>query len=312
MTYIQKEDSFGPYTKVTVTAENGTSFSIVPEMGARLNNLAIPLNEGKFDIIDGFASGDELTTEYYSKSSLLIPFPNRIAGGTYEFAGEAYQLPLNKPDEGNSIHGFISNKSFTLKRSEAVGADYELEFYYASGAVEGYPFPFEILVIYRLMGSGALRINTEIKNTGVTKMPIGIGWHPYFKTGARVDDLQLRLPQIKELEVNSKLIPTGEMNDVTKWMTPKSLSGVEFDTGFQFVTEDKQVSLHDTENNLEIKIICLEGYKYVQVFIPPWRTSIAIEPMTCAADAFNNKLGLEVLNPGETQRSVFEIVTKVS
>ncbi len=143
-------------------------------------------------------------------------------------------------------------------------------------------------------------------------MPIGIGWHPYFKTGASVEALELRLPQVQELEVDGKLIPTGNTDDITKWMSPKSLSGVEFDTGFKFVTEDRQIILSDPEKKLEIKIICFEGYQYVQVFIPPWRTSIAIEPMTCAANAFNNKLGLEVLNPGESQQSIFEIVAKMS
>ncbi len=312
MTYIQKEEVFGPYTKVTVTAENGMSFSVVPEVGARLNNFVVPLNKGEFDIIDGYSSAEELAIEYYSKSSLLIPFPNRIADGKYEFEGKTYQLPLNKPDEGNAIHGFVSGKHFVLKRSEVVGADYELELGYTSSAIDGYPFQFEVVVIYKLKSSGTLRISTEVKNTNETKMPVGIGWHPYFKTGASVEALELRLSQVQELEVDGKLIPTGNMDDVTKWMSPKTLSGVEFDTGFKFLTEDKQIILSDPEKKLEIKINCLGGYKYVQIFIPPWRTSIAIEPMTCAADAFNNKLGLEILNPGETQRSIFEIEAKVS
>ncbi len=38
-------------------------------------------------------------------------------------------------------------------------------------------------------------------------------------------------------------------------------------------------------------------YNYLQVFIPPSKKSIAVEPMTCAADAFNNKMGLIILNP---------------
>ncbi len=150
MKFTETKETFGPYTKITVTAEDGTSISVIPEMGARLNNFLIPLQGDVFDIIDGYSSAEELGIEYYSKSSLLIPFPNRIANGGYEFEGKTYQLPLNKPDEGNAIHGFISDKPFVLKRSEAVGADYELEFCYTQSAIDGYPFQFEVVVIYKL------------------------------------------------------------------------------------------------------------------------------------------------------------------
>jgi len=40
-------------------------------------------------------------------------------------------------------------------------------------------------------------------------------------------------------------------------------------------------------------------YKYLQIYIPPSRKSIAIEPMTCKADAFNSGDGLIVLSPNE-------------
>ena len=41
-------------------------------------------------------------------------------------------------------------------------------------------------------------------------------------------------------------------------------------------------------------------YNFLQVYTPPHRKSIAIEPMTCAPDAFNNKDGLIVLGPFES------------
>lgn len=312
MTFLETKEAFGPYTKVTVTADSSVSMSIIPEMGARLNNFIIPTKDGVVDIIDGYESVEELTTEYYSKSSLLAPFPNRLADGTYEFMGSRYQLPLNKTDEGNAIHGFVSNKPFTLRRSEAVGQGYELELCYTSESVEGYPFVFEVTVVYLLTESGTLRISTNVKNSGESPLPFGLGWHPYFTTGTKIDDLELRLPIVEKLEVDNRLIPTGETEEVLDWTLSKSLSGVQFDTGFAFVSEDKTVRLHDASKNLTVAINFLEGYQYVQVFTPPWRTAIAIEPMTCAANAFNNKQGLQVLNPGESQPAVFEILVQVS
>ena len=37
---------------------------------------------------------------------------------------------------------------------------------------------------------------------------------------------------------------------------------------------------------------------FLQVYTPEHRKSIAIEPMTCVTDAFNNGIGLEVLDSG--------------
>src|SRR5690625_2542063 len=34
----------------------------------------------------------------------LLPWPNRIAGGAYEFAGRSEQLPITEPERGNAIH----------------------------------------------------------------------------------------------------------------------------------------------------------------------------------------------------------------
>lgn len=39
---------------------------------------------------------------------------------------------------------------------------------------------------------------------------------------------------------------------------------------------------------------------YLQIYTPSHRKNIAIEPMTCATDAFNNKYGLLELDAKET------------
>ena len=54
------------------------------------------------------------------------------------------------------------------------------------------------------------------------------------------------------------------------------------------------------------------AYQFLQVFtgdsLPDQaRRAIAIEPCTCAPNAFNNGLGLRVLAPGQCFSSVWEI-----
>lgn len=144
MNFVKTYDTFGLYTKLTITNSNGISFTVIPEMGARLNNFVVESKEGLLDIIDGYTSEEQLANEYYSKGSLLAPFPNRIADGLYEFEGRIYNLLINKLDENNAIHGFISNKAFSIVRSEAVLDGYELELEYTSKQEKGYPFLFAV------------------------------------------------------------------------------------------------------------------------------------------------------------------------
>jgi aldose 1-epimerase len=307
MSFVVQNEKFGPYTKIAITNLRGACIVVIPEMGARLNNFLVQTKSGFIDIIDGYSSVDELSTEYYAKGSLLAPFPNRIADGRYTFEGTEYQLTINKIDENNAIHGFISNKPFSILSSGEVANGYELSLLYTSGIVEGYPFRFEILVNYNFQNDNRLTITTEVRNSGATNMPIGFGWHPYFTTCSKINDIALRLPSVRQFDVDDRLIPTSATIEMGEWSKAQKISESEFDTGFEFATDDKIIILLDEEKDLDIRITCMEGYEYVQVFTPPWRSAIAIEPMTCAADAFNNKFGLKTLSPMEKLSASFEI-----
>jgi aldose 1-epimerase len=52
------------------------------------------------------------------------------------------------------------------------------------------------------------------------------------------------------------------------------------------------------------------GFPYVQLFTPPHRTCLAIEPMTCNIDAFNNGEGLIRVESGERRAAVFGVDKK--
>lgn len=61
--------------------------------------------------------------------------------------------------------------------------------------------------------------------------------------------------------------------------------------------------VYDKEQNIKIEPWQEKGpnkYNYLQLYIPPDRNSIAIEPMTCNIDAFNNHNGLITLQPKES------------
>ena len=170
MNYTLVEEAFGPYTKLTIKNDTGASFCVIPQMGARLNSFIATVSGSTQEIIDGYTDLEQLQSEYYSKGSLLAPFPNRTADGHYTFADMTYQLPINKPDEHNAIHGFVSDEVFTIVTNEAQGEAYVLALEYLSAGAEGFPFPFKLKVTYRFTGQ-SLHVETILTNAGPTAMP---------------------------------------------------------------------------------------------------------------------------------------------
>jgi aldose 1-epimerase len=95
------------------------------------------------------------------------------------------------------------------------------------------------------------------------------------------------------------------LSNFDDFKTFKKIDQYTFDTCFTVDTSSgvASVKLHSATDNLEIEAWQETGpdkYNYVQIYTPPSRSSIAIEPMTCMPDAFNNRQGLVVLEPKQT------------
>ncbi|MCA9355023.1 hypothetical protein KC865_00535 [Candidatus Kaiserbacteria bacterium] len=311
MPFTINKEPFGNFTKLNIRHDDtGNTITILPEMGARLNHFQVGLHGESVDIIDGYSDTDALAKESMSKSSFLAPYPNRIADGKYRFNNNVYQFDINKPRENNSIHGFLSNQIFTGIKSGDVDDCYEIILSCKVEGVSGYPFPFSVDVVYRF-GGVWLQVDTIITNTGQNVIPVGFGWHPYFRMTGTVDNLLMQMSGVDKIEVDKRLIPTGEKIKYKRFDKFTRIGDIELDTGFVFLNDQKEIQLLDEAHGMYVTI-SMRGkdnqYKYVQLYTPPHRGSIAIEPMTCATDAFNNGWGLKKLSPRECLRAQFTIM----
>jgi aldose 1-epimerase len=164
----------------------------------------------------------------------------------------------------------------------------------------GYPFHYKLTVEY-IIEFNKLFCRTIIRNTDSKKIPMGDGWHPYFALAKQIDELQLQLPE--SFILNDSEIITGIKNaEPAAFYSPKKIGAEHFDSCFK-LSENKnraEVKLTNPESNVLLIVWqeCGENkYNYFQLYTPPSRKSIAIEPMTCPPDAFNTKEGLTVLDP---------------
>lgn len=133
-------------------------------------------------------------------------------------------------------------------------------------------------------------------------MPFGDGWHPYFNLNNLVNEVYLEVPSCTIVEIDEKFIPTGRLIENTDYLSFNKAGSMHFDTCFQ-LDKTKPVAvtrLYDKQKHITISIWQQTGegkYNYMLLYTPPDRNSIAVEPMTCQPDAFNNHKDLIILKP---------------
>jgi len=283
----------------------GIQVRILPASGALLHEFSIPLGNRRIQVIDNYKNQADLHKNLSSsfKSAKLSPFVCRISGAKYSFEETAFEF-RNKFNDGSAIHGVLSDKPFHIL--EKLTAEQEasvLMAYQYRRDDPAYPFDYDIRVRYVLKKGGRLYLETTVNNVSSRRIPMADGWHPYFKLEGEVNDWLLAFHSRQNLVFNENLIPTGQIIETRKFYSPK-LVGTEFFDHCFFLDQDPGIPaaiLKNPANGLRLSFFPDHSYPYLQIYTPPDRKSIAIENLSAAPDAFNNGLGLLIMQPGESQ-----------
>lgn len=280
----------------------GIELEIIASFGAVINRFIV--NDSPFSFISGYADHKDLVDNhpFFSRSAKLFPFPNRLAHGQYTFAGESYQLPANFPWSDHAVHGLLYNQAFLIKETQVDENHARVTLQFDSKQLDapGYPFPFCLEVIFVLNTTGLLQCETHIVNTGESALPFGDAWHPYFNLGADRSQFTLSMSPCHEwLHVDD--LPSGEKQTFSQFVSPSTLEEVEFNHCFEFDDLDSGlIELKRLDGKAQLLYAQQSSYPFVQLYTPNSEASIAVEPMTCPANAFNNEIGLLVLEPGQS------------
>ena len=291
---------------IIVLADNSsnTTVEVIPGCGAMLHAFTAQEDDFLLNIIDSYTSKTEYDTAAESngfKGLKLSPFPCRIQNATYRFNETRYRFNSNLFN-GSVMHGFLYNKSFTVKEQSADEHSAVVAMSYTyTGDNEGYPFSYTCTVVYRLKKGNCLVVETQVANTGNTAMPVADGWHPYFSFHKKVDELELQFNATNMLEFVN-LIPTGAVIADSTFLKPCLVGNRDIDNSFilDFTLSQPMCILRDPSSGWQLEIAPDQSYPYLQVYIPPHRNSIAIENLSAPPDAFNNTIGLVALEPGKT------------
>ncbi len=261
------------------------------ERGAAISHLTLIGQNGQSKSII------EPNEEFKFESSLLFPFPNRLAGGKFSFQGKTYQFPHNDFGQPNALHGIIHDMTFGCVEESTSTLVLELKY---KGDIPYYPFPFKLEVKY-ILGQGSLDIEIDIENSGSESMPCGFGWHPYFNLGNEFDDSLLKMGDMIKVEVDELSIPTGKETPYHTFDQPNSFSYITLDNCFIYPSDLRERSTELIYKDKSVLEVWQDNQQsFVQVFTHPNKKAIAIEPMTCGINAFNTGKGLRVLKGGES------------
>jgi aldose 1-epimerase len=286
--------------------QSGEQEVVVVEVGGGLRSYEIA---GR-SLLDGY-DADAMAGD--GRGQVLIPWPNRIEDGTYEFGGKRHRLALTEPAARNAIHGLIRWQAWSVaeRATDRIVLEHTLH------PQPGYPFTLELRLEYALSAEG-LRVTTTATNLGARPCPYGSGCHPYLTLGTEtVDPLILRAPGRIVLHTDERGIPVSSAPATGPYdfREPRAIGAAQLDHAFTDLERGDdglaRVELHDPESGNGVAVWLDESHPFVQLFtgdpLPGVnRRSIAIEPMTCAPNAFRTG-GALTLSPGETATSTWGI-----
>lgn len=272
--------------------------AVVTEAGGGLRLLEY---DGR-PLVLGFDEDEQATS---GRGQLLAPWPNRIRDGRYSFDGRDLQLPLSEPSTGNASHGLVRWAAWSVEEmtTHCVSLTCRLM------SQTGYPWTLDLHVLHDLSAEG-LTVTVTATNLSASPAPYALGGHPYLKAGpGPVDEWELTLPASTRLLTDGRLIPTGS-DDVRDtdldFRMARPIRATSLDTAFTDLDRDEagrvEVLLRDPATDEGVALWMDAKHSFVQVFtgdrLPKHaRSSLAVEPLTAPANAFNSGEGLVVLAP---------------
>jgi aldose 1-epimerase len=285
--------------------------AVVVEVGGGLRAYSA----GGRDVLDGYGV-DGLCTS--GRGQILIPWPNRLEDGSYDFDGRGHRLPIDDFEQNNAIHGLVRWQAWVpgLREPGSIVMEHTIH------PQPGYPFSLALAVEYALSEDG-LSVTTTATNVGPDPCPYGAGAHPYLTLGTdRIDSLMLQAPGRTVLSSDERGLPTGRAPvDGTEYdfRRRRQIGTTQLDSCFTDLERGDdgraRTELRDPESKTSLTLWADERYGYLMVFtgdpLPDVdRRSLAVEPMTCPPNAFRSGEALIRLEPGASFTSSWGITPR--
>lgn len=289
------------------------------------------------DLVVPFDAESVLPAGWQGK--VLVPWPNRIEGARYTYAGGEYLVPCNEPETGSALHGLVGWTDFEVASEDSGdpgAAEEPLEWADdadssaeppASVLLEtvlpasyGYPWSLQVRVEYALdaeagltmtVTSTALAAAATLPNTpgagqdgALAPAPYGVSWHPYLTRSVPADECVLTAPAAQVLDVDEHMAPAG-LRDVAgtelDWRAGRVIGATASDNAYTGLPEGGwEISLRGGEGDRAVVLAADAPWAQIYSGEHLGRRGVAVEAMTCPPNAFTSGEGLITLEVGES------------
>ena len=224
---------------------------------------------------------------------VMAPFANRIADGRFAFAGRAYQIPVNRPEEGMAIHGCARDRGWQTIEATATRAILALHV-----DEPACPWRFDLEQRVTLTDGGAT-IALTITNRGPDPMPFGIGLHPWFPKAA---DSRLHFTTAALHRRDARGLPLAQADPQPGFApgTARPLARRPWLDGCAGDWSPRMAEIAGA--GLRIALHATGALRHLQVYVPDDRATFCAEPVSHLPDAVNRPdlPAMDILAPGGT------------
>ena len=232
---------------------------------------------------------------------VLMPWPNRVAGGSYSWEGTSYDLPVDEPTFGTALHGFVAFQEWEIAEADASSVLLRT----LIAARYSYPWTLAVSTRYSLDAEAGLSVELSATNIGEGTAPYGVGFHPYLAVDdTRADDLELQNPASVIYEADASMIPVAA-HDVAgfglDFRSPALIGESRLDHAFAGLPDGTwTVTLRSPAAGVGVSLS--SDARWLQVYSADYigRVGVAVEPMSCPPNAFNSGTDVVALGAGKT------------
>lgn len=280
--------------------------------------------------LDGGADDFAGNAAFSFGGAILLPYAGRIPGRALsdrdiqvDLGDQTARLPHNGGGHEPgavpyALHGLILDLAFDDVHQPASDT--------VTGVVRDHDFRgrwpsrADIAVTWRLSGGG-LGLEVQVTNVGDEVLPLGIGWHPWFRlpSGQR-DQVRLSIPAGSRAAVTNydEVLPTGQLLPVGGSAYDVAAAGglvlgeLHLDDAYTDLSpglDGLLAELIDPAGGLSLRLFAdAPPIRAVQVYAPADRAVIALEPQFNLADPLGAlwppglDTGMVRLKPGESSR----------
>ncbi|MEW6955880.1 aldose 1-epimerase [Trueperella pyogenes] len=161
-------------------------------------------------VLDGYRSLAEQEENDGFRNAVLAPWSNRTASACWDDDGRPRSTLGATDAEG--LHGLVWSAEFDVVGGTWPNGvvDYEITGDHIELATTipdspAYPGPVEVRVRYDICEPGKLGVRISARNDAGRDIPLGLGWHPYFRV--EMTKARLRLAATHAIVTDKRLLP---------------------------------------------------------------------------------------------------------